>query len=134
MLCLLALATLFVAGSSFDLMAARDSRRPIAAMVRERLRADDVVVAYGDLMQGLSFYLCRRIAIAGGRGELEFGAAQEEDPSWFLNAEQLRRLWNGPDRVLLVASRRRLEELTRDLGREPVRLGETEKEILFTNF
>ena len=134
MLCLLALATLFVAGSSFDLMAARDSRRPIAAMVRERLRADDVVVAYGDLMQGLSFYLGRRIAIAGGRGELEFGAAQEEDPSWFLNAEQLRRLWNGPDRVLLVASRRRLEELTRDLGREPVRLGETEKEILFTNF
>ncbi len=134
MLCLLALAALFVAGSSFDLMAARDSRRPIAAMVRERLRADDVVVAYGDLMQGLSFYLGRRIAIAGGRGELEFGAAQEEDPSWFLNAEQLRRLWNGPDRVLLVASRRRLEELTRDLGREPVRLGETEKEILFTNF
>ena len=134
MLCLLALATLFVAGSSFDLMAARDSRRPIAAMVRERLRADDVVIAYGDLMQGLSFYLGRRIAIAGGRGELEFGAAQEEDPSWFLNAEQLRRLWNGPDRVLLVASRRRLEDLTRDLGREPVRLGETEKEILFTNF
>ena len=98
------------------------------------LRADDALVTYGDLMQGLSFYLGRRIAIAGGRGELDFGAAQEEDPRWFLNAEQLRRLWNGPDRVLLVTNRRRLEELTRDLGREPVRLGETEKEILFTNF
>lgn len=134
LLCLLALTALFVAKTGFDLMAARDSRRPIAAMLRERLRADDTVVAYGDLMQGLSFYLCRRIAIAGGRGELEFGAAQEEDPRWFLNAEQLRRLWNGPDRVLLAASRRKLEELTRDLGREPVRLGETEKEILFTNF
>lgn len=134
LLCLLALTALFVAGTGFDLMAARDSRRSIAAMVRERLQAEDVVVAYGDLMQGLSFYLARRIAIAGGRGELDFGAAQEEDPSWFLNAEQLRRLWNGPDRVLLIASRRRLEELTRDLGREPVRLGETEKEILFTNF
>lgn len=134
LLCLLALTALFVAGMGFDLMAARDSRRPIAAMVRERLQDEDVVVAYGDLMQGLSFYLARRIAIAGGRGELDFGAAQEEDPSWFLNAEQLRRLWNGPDRVLLIASRCRLEELTRDLGREPVRLGETEKEILFTNF
>ena len=134
LLCLLALTALFVAGTGFDLMAARDSRRPIAAMLRERLRADDTVVAYGDLMQGLSFYLGRRIAIAGGPGELDFGAAQEEDPRWFLNAEQLRRLWNGPDRVLLAASRRRLEELTRDLGREPVRLGETEKEILFTNF
>ena len=134
LLCLLALTALFVAASGFDLMAARDSRRPIAAMLRERLRADDTVVAYGDLMQGLSFYLGRRIAIAGGRGELDFGAAQEEEPRWFLNAEQLRRLWNGPDRVLLVTNRRRLEELTRDLGREPVRLGETEKEILFTNF
>lgn len=134
LLCLLALTALFVAGMGFDLMAARDSRRSIAAMVRERLQDEDVVVAYGDLMQGLSFYLARRIAIAGGRGELDFGAAQEEDPSWFLNAEQLRRLWNGPDRVLLIASRCRLEELTRDLGREPVRLGETEKEILFTNF
>ncbi len=134
MLCLLALTALFVAASGFDLMAARNSRRPIAAMVRERLRADDALVTYGDLMQGLSFYLDRRIVIAGGRGELDFGAAQEEDPRWFLNAEQLRRLWNGPDRVLLVTNRRRLEELTRDLGREPVRLGETEKEILFTNF
>ena len=63
----------------------------------------------------MSFYLGRRIAIAGGRGELDFGAAQEEDPRWFLNAEQLRRLWNGPDRVLLAASRRRLEELTREV-------------------
>ena len=41
---------------------------------------------------------------------------------------------NGPDRVFLVADRKHEERLASDLGREPLRLGETPGGILFSNY
>ena len=133
-LCVLALLNAFVFSRGFEAKARLDSPREVAELIRERAVGTERVVAYRSLMQGLSFYLGRRIVVAEDLNELEFGAAQEEDPQWFLDAGRLRRLWNGPDRVFLVAERRHEERLTSDLGREPVRLGETPGSILFSNY
>ena len=133
-LCVLALLNAFVFSRGFEAKARLDSPREVAELIRERAVGTERVVAYRSLMQGLSFYLGRRIIVAEDLNELEFGAAQEEDPQWFLDAGRLRRLWNGPDRVFLVAERRHEERLTSDLGREPVRLGETPGNILFSNY
>ena len=133
-LCVLALLNVFAFSRGFEAKARLDSPRDVAALVRERGREGDRIVAYRSLMQGLSFYLGRRIVVAGTLNELEFGAAREEDPQWFIDAAQLRRLWNGPDRVLLVTKPRHAGLLASDLGREPVRLGETPGGVLFANF
>lgn len=133
-LCVLALLNAFAFSRGFEAKARLDSPRDVAALVRERGREGDRIVAYRSLMQGLSFYLGRRIVVAGTLNELEFGAAREEDPQWFIDAAQLRRLWNGPDRVLLVTKPRHAGLLASDLGREPVRLGETPGGVLFANF
>ena len=133
-LCVLALLNAFVFSRGFEAKARLDSPREVAELIRERAVGTERVVAYRSLMQGLSFYLGRRIVVAEDLNELEFGAAQEEDPQWFLDAGRLRRLWNGPDRVFLVAERKHEERLTSDLGREPVRLGETPGGILFSNY
>lgn len=133
-LCVLALLNAFAFSRGFEAKARLDSPRDVAALVRERGREGDRIVAYRSLMQGLSFYLGRRIVVAGTLNELEFGAAREEDPQWFIDAAQLRRLWNGPDRVLLMTKPRHAGLLASDLGREPVRLGETPGGVLFANF
>lgn len=133
-LCVLALLNAFAFSRGFEAKARLDSPRDVAALVRERGREGDRIVAYRSLMQGLSFYLKRRIVIAEDLNELEFGAAQEGDPRWFLGAEELRELWNGPDRVLLVSEPKNEDRLKVDLGREPVRLGETPGGVLFANF
>lgn len=133
-LCVLALLNAFAFSRGFEAKARLDSPRDVAALVRERGREGDRIVAYRSLMQGLSFYLGRRIVVAGTLNELEFGAAREEDPQWFIDTAQLRRLWNGPDRVLLVTKPRHAGLLASDLGREPVRLGETPGGVLFANF
>ena len=133
-LCVLALLNAFAFSRGFEAKARLNSHREVAELIRERAVGTERVVAYRSLMQGLSFYLGRRIVVAEDLNELEFGAAQEEDPQWFLDAGRLRRLWNGPDRVFLVAERKHEERLTSDLGREPVRLGETPGGILFSNY
>ena len=134
LLCILALAVLLAASRGFGIAAARNSQRDIAAMLADRLRKGDTVVAYRNLMQGLPFYLKQRVVTACELNELEFGAASETDPRWFIDGPQLRRLWNGPDRVLLAARRRDAESLEEVLGREPVPIGETPGILLFTNF
>ena len=133
-LCVLALLNAFAFSRGFEAKARLNSHREVAELIRERAVGTDRVVAYRSLMQGLSFYLERRIVVAEDRNELEFGATQEEDPQWFLDAGGLRRLWNGPDRVFLVAERKHEERLASDLGREPLRLGETPGGILFSNY
>ena len=133
-LCVLALLNAFAFSRGFEAKARIDSPRDVAALVRERAGEKDRVAAYGSLMQGLSFYLGRRIVVAESLNELEFGAAQEADPRWFLDGAGLRKLWNGPDRVFLVTKRRDEGRLTAGLGRRPVRLGETPGGILFSNY
>ena len=44
-------------------------------------------------------------------GELDFGAKQEQDPSWFIGEEQLKELWDGNRRVILVISDGHLEKI-----------------------
>ena len=93
-----------------------------------------MIVGYKEPMQGLFFYLKRRIVLAETLGELEFGALQEKDPRWFINSEKLNALWNGGSRVLLVADRRRMKDLQKLLDGNIIELGQTRSEVLLANF
>lgn len=130
----LALLMIFCAGFGFEIASHSNSARVTAAQIRELSQRGDTVVVYRELMQGMAFYLKERVVTACELNELKFGAAQESDPRWFLDKVQLRRLWNGPTRVLLVSRRRDAVRLAEDIGREPIQLGEANDRILFTNF
>ena len=73
LLCALGAIVLLIASSAFYIEADMESRRDIAACVPED--AEDVVV-YQNLMQGMPFYLQRRVVTADTLNELEFGASQ----------------------------------------------------------
>ncbi|MBQ9527417.1 MAG: glycosyltransferase family 39 protein [Fretibacterium sp.] len=131
LLCLLGLLILFAVSPAFRIEANMLSRRDIAACVPEG--AEDVVV-YQSLMQGMPFYLGRRVVTADILNELSFGAEQESDPRWFISKEQLHRLWASPRRVLVVVEDEDRDSLEQTLGKKPVRTWKAAGDVLFANF
>ncbi|MDR1741001.1 MAG: phospholipid carrier-dependent glycosyltransferase [Synergistaceae bacterium] len=134
-MCVIALVNAMVFGRGFVLKSEQDSRKGLAGVILEAERPGDVVVAYGDLMQSLGFYLKRRVVLADALGELEFGAAQEapdERARWFIGGDGLKNLWNGEERVFLVAETGNLPRLRALLG-DWVELASTDKNALVSN-
>lgn len=111
-LCLLALLSMASFKRAFTLYEGLISAKELAGSVAEIRRPGDIVAQYGIYDQGLPFYLKQRIVLVNYLGELEFGANQEEDPSWFINDEQLKKLWDGEDRVILVINSDQAERVT----------------------
>jgi 4-amino-4-deoxy-L-arabinose transferase-like glycosyltransferase len=108
------------------------SAEGIAALLRPRLAPGDEVVVYRDYLQGLPYYLERRITIAGYLGELEFGThAEPQTASWMIDDPELLHRWQGAQRVFLVTK-------TSDLWRLPAIpddhvLGRSGRYLVLTN-
>jgi hypothetical protein len=136
-LCVLAFVNLAVFARGFVLKAQLDSYKEPAALIMDEgvLGPDDVVASYKEPVQGLGFYLGRRIVLVDVLGELEFGALQEKDPRWFIDSRSLEALWGGEKRVFLVAEKSRLEELMGLLGENNViQWGQTRTGVVLSNF
>ena len=131
-LCVAGLVVMYAASPAFMVEDALLSHKDTAKIIKELDGVDDVVV-FQKLMQGMNFYLERRTVTADILDELEFGAAQETNPKWFIDIEGLRALWKSPKRIAAVARRKNLEGITRTLG-EPVRQWVNSADVVFTNF
>ena len=133
-LCVLSFANMFAFGRVFLLYDSLLSARELAGRIAEIRNEGDVVAQFGNYDQGLPFYLKQRIVLVNYMGELEFGALQETDPSWFIRGEALAALWDGEKRVILVINRDHKEYVAEQLGRPlPAPSFETEKRIVFVN-
>ena len=134
-LCVIAALAMYSASGAFIVEGKLLSRKDSAALIPSD--TDDVVV-YQNLMQGMSWYTKRRTVTADALNELEFGAAQEKDPKWFINNDDLKKLWNS-SRKVIVSSRRKDNDsnalgLREVLGTAPVREWVTSADIVFANF
>ncbi|MDR1581612.1 MAG: glycosyltransferase family 39 protein [Synergistaceae bacterium] len=132
-LCALAFVNILTLSRGFTLRAGQDSYKEPAALIREHLSDEDIVVSYGRTAQGLGFYLGRRIVLADALGELAFGAGQEKDPRWFIGSDTLADLWRGDSRVFLVSDVRRAEKMKEMLGNTTV-IGENRYFAVLSNF
>ena len=128
-LCIVALAAMFAASGAFEVEGKLLSHKESASLIPSE--ADDVVV-YGNLMQGVGWYLKRRTIDADVLNELEFGAGHESEPGWFISNDELRNLWCS-DRKVIVFSRRKDEGLDEVLY-APVRQWSTSADIVLANF
>ena len=111
-LCLLALLSMASFKRAFTLYEGLISARELAVAVEEIRRPGDIVAQYGNYDQGLPFYLKQRIVLANYLGELEFGAKREEDPSWFIDDQGLKKLWDGEHRVILIINNDLADRIT----------------------
>ena len=131
-LCVLGLVTMYSASPAFKIDAELLSHKNTAEIIKTIDGIDDVVV-FQKLMQGMNYYLERRTVTADIVDELEFGAAQEESPKWFISREELRELWKSPKHIAAVARRKHIDSLRETLD-EPVRQWVNSADVVFTNF
>lgn len=131
-LCVLGLGAMYAASPAFKVEADLLSHKDSAELVRTLDGLDDVVV-YQKLMQGMNYYLGRRTITADILDELEFGAAQEESPKWFISREQLAALWKSDTHIAVVARRKNIESLQETLG-EPARQLVSSADVVFVNY
>jgi len=112
--------------------AKRASSRELCQRVKAHAGPDTVVVS-ADYEQGFPFYAGRRVVIAGGMGELEFGAKIGDQSAWFMDKEKLPELWESGRHVIVLLKPNDLETLSFAI-KTPVKiLGKDERKLLVTN-
>ncbi|GAM09763.1 undecaprenyl phosphate-alpha-4-amino-4-deoxy-L-arabinose arabinosyl transferase 1 [Geobacter sp. OR-1] len=108
------------------------SSRELCRMVRSVAGPDSAVVSVG-YEQGFPFYAGRRVIIAGGMGELEFGAKIGDQSAWFMERENLPSLWDSGRHVVALIKPNDLESLKANI-KTPVRvLGQDSRKLLIAN-
>ncbi len=131
-LCVLGLGVMYSASGAFMIEGELLSHKETAQTIKAIDGVDDVVV-YQKLMQGMNYYLARRTVTADILDELEFGAAQEESPKWFISREELTEQWKSPKHVTVVVRTKHVDSLREAVG-EPVRQWVNSADVVFTNF
>jgi hypothetical protein len=101
-------------------------------MVKDVAGPETVVVSVG-YEQGLPFYARRRVVIAGGMGELEFGAKIGDQSAWFMEQAGLPGLWDSGRHVVALIKQKDLDQL-KSVAKTPVMvLGEDRRKLLVSN-
>jgi len=105
---MLTLSLLFTvtAKRGFTLMGETRSTYDTALLISEHKREGDLVAQIWDYDQGLPFYLKQRIVLIDWLGELEFGASQEKEAMWFLEADEIKEFWDESERVFFIVSKK----------------------------
>jgi 4-amino-4-deoxy-L-arabinose transferase-like glycosyltransferase len=104
-------AALFLAASlawwGLDLAAARadplHSARALAETLAREARPGDAIVSYDRYPQGVRFYADVDVRIAGNQREIVPPWSDRDGRGRLLTKDELKGLWHGPSRVLLVA-------------------------------
>jgi 4-amino-4-deoxy-L-arabinose transferase-like glycosyltransferase len=115
-----------------EMSAKRASSKELCRMVRDVATPDTAVVSVG-YEQGFPFYAKRRVIIAGGMGELEFGAKIGDQSAWFMDQAKLPELWDSGRHVVALIKPNDLEQLKNSI-KTPVKvLGEDRRKLLVSN-
>jgi len=92
----------------------RSSVKPLAAMVNERLRPEDMVVAYDTYFQDLPVYLNRNVTVAGWTGELGFGVEHyPETRDWMISTDEFwQRCASFPQNIYVFMKKDTFDGMT----------------------
>jgi 4-amino-4-deoxy-L-arabinose transferase-like glycosyltransferase len=113
---------------------ARPGTRELAGIVRARALPDDRVYHYREFFHDFVFYGERLVGTVDFKGEIE----TQIDPAArasgrFIDEAELRRQWNGPGRIWVVARKKDLTALFGDPAFRYYVIGEEPRHVLFSN-
>jgi hypothetical protein len=130
------LSTLTIVQVGIVLFDPHRSTTRLTEVIRAEFRPGDQLIVEGPFenFASANFYTGQRARVLNGLfGDLEFGSQYPEAEGVFLGEEEFAGLWRGRGRIYLLSdSPTRLDTLQR-LGGEPVVLGRSGKNWLFTN-
>ncbi len=119
--------------AAFSTISARNaSSVELCRMVASVATPETAVVSVG-YEQGLPFYARRRVIVADGIGELEFGAKIGDQSAWFMDLARFHQLWDSGRHVVALVQPEELPRLSSE-ARTPVKiLGKDLRRVLITN-
>ncbi|HKM91309.1 MAG TPA: glycosyltransferase family 39 protein [Candidatus Acidoferrales bacterium] len=130
-------AFFFVANSAFQIFEPHMSSRRLADDLLAYLKPDDAVAIYGEYYgaSALGFYVHRQVLLYNGQIQgLEFGSYYPDAPKVFLDDNEFPALWNGPQRVFLLAPKDLTHDVLIRLPRQSSYiLAESGGKVLFVN-
>ena len=131
----LGLSALLLAGgfqkASIDRAVSTDG---LARAVRRVAGPTDTMVCVNKYLPLFAFHLGRAVIVCGQRGELDFGSEELKlRPDLFWDFAALKARLDGPSRIFLSISRRRLPKFEAMVGRKLHLLGSTRNAYLLSN-
>jgi 4-amino-4-deoxy-L-arabinose transferase-like glycosyltransferase len=108
------------------------SIKPLALTFQKIRQPEDVVICYEKYYQDLPVHLNQIVAVAGWRGELDFGMRHEDTSSWMLNHQKFWELWHGKRKVYVFLRKSTFEDLIKK-GHPMKLIQETTRDVLVVN-
>ena len=108
-----------------------ESPRDLSLKARSLAGPDTAIVTFGP-MQGVSWYLKRRVMVIGNIDELEFGSRQGSQGAWFPDRMTMLNLWDR-SHVLIFISKGDLKGLVKLLNPQPLIKAESGRQLLISN-
>ncbi len=132
-LTLTSVAFLQVLGHGLPLMDGRNSSKELALKLKPLLGPETEVMSYHRYFQDLPVYLERRVTVVGYKGELEFGAENENVDGWMIDEDAFWRRWQSPATAYMLTKRAIYDQLVADHRGGFILLAEVGKNVLLTN-
>lgn len=112
----------------------RLSLKPLALLIQQMKKTDDLVVSYAAYHQDLPVYLQQRVTIVEAKGELEFGTQVEDTSAWMISFDQFDQLWHGDKKLLVITRKTDWPHWVLKHPNTPYyQLAEDKKHLLLTN-
>ena len=122
-----------VLSHGLPLMDSKKSAKELALQLKPLLGPDTEVMSYHRYYQDLPVYLERRITVVDYKGELEFGAENEDVSSWMIDEDTFWQRWQSKPTVYMLTKRGIYDQLVTDRRGRFILLGEVGKNVLLTN-
>jgi 4-amino-4-deoxy-L-arabinose transferase-like glycosyltransferase len=126
-------AFLVALNAGLPLMDNRNSSKELAVTLRPFLAPETEVMSYHEYLQDLPVYLERRVTVVGYKGELAFGADNEDVDGWMIDEDAFWQRWQSPATVYMLTKRTIYDQLRADNRGTFVLLAESGKHVLLTN-
>ncbi len=122
-----------VLSHGLPLMDGRNSSKELALKLKPLLGPETEVMSYHRYFQDLPVYLERRVTVVGYKGDLEFGAKNENVDGWMIDEDTFRRRWQSPATAYMLTRRAIYDQLVADHRGRFILLAEVGKNVLLTN-
>ena len=122
-----------VLSHGLPLMDSKNSAKELALQLKPLLGPDTEVMSYHRYYQDLPVYLERRITVVDYKGELEFGAENEDVSSWMIDEDTFWQRWQSKPTVYMLTKRGIYDQLVTDRRGRFILLAEVGKNVLLTN-
>jgi 4-amino-4-deoxy-L-arabinose transferase-like glycosyltransferase len=109
-----------------------ESPRELSLKAASLAGPNTLIVTFGP-MQAVSWYTGRRVLVAGGRDELDFGSRQGDQAAWFPDQQALLALWGGDRHVLMLLKKGEYDTLRTSLNPKAVVKGGAGRHLLISN-